>query len=920
MDYKNTLNLPKTPFPMKGNLPVKEKEMLKFWDEIKLYSKLTEGKDGRPLFILHDGPPYANGHIHLGTALNKILKDIIVKSKFMSGFRADYIPGWDCHGLPIEHHVEKEMKAKKSSLSKLEIRHRCRAYAEGFIHIQREEFKRLGGIGLWEKPYITMDYDYQATIIGEMQKFFERDEVYRKKKPVHWCMSCLTALAEAEIEYEMKKSTSIYVKFPYAGKRDDVFDNYPEKPISMLIWTTTPWTLPANLAIAINPTFTYVALDVGDEIYIALKELVEDITKRAGITEYKVLGEIPADKLIKLTFRHPFIERDSVMVYGDYVASDTGTGAVHTAPGHGEEDYETGIAYGLDIYSPLNERGEFLDEVEFFSGMNVFDSNQHVIKKLQELGRLLHQEEIEHSYPHCWRCKKPVIFRATEQWFISLDKNGLRQKALDEIDRVKWIPTWGRDRIFNMLQVRPDWCISRQRTWGIPITIFYCEKCREPFWSKESFQNVVKEVRECGADIWFEKDSSYFLPQGTTCQKCGNTSFVKEEDILDVWFDSGVSWAAVCKKRKELTYPVDIYLEGSDQHRGWFHSSLLTSVGNEGHAPYESVLTHGFVVDGTGRKMSKSLGNVIAPEEIIEKYGAEILRLWAAYEDYRDDIKISKDIINRLIETYRRVRNTLRFLDANIHEDFNPSRDSVPYEQLSYLDKWLLSRLHRLIERVTESYNNYTFHAIYHAVQNFCSVDLSALYLDIVKDRIYVEHKNSLKRRASQTVIFETLVSLLKLIAPILSSTAEEMWSYLKAFVKDESIFLTIFPPSNKDLIKPEIEEEWEKVWRIRETANKKIEEKRVEKVIGHSLDTKLVIKATESDYALLSKLGNELKDVFIVSQIELQQGDNETEIAVFKAEGAKCERCWQYATALTATTEKFPNTCKRCADTLSSL
>ena len=920
MDYKNTLNLPKTPFPMKGNLPVKEKEMLKFWDEIKLYSKLTEGKDGRPLFILHDGPPYANGHIHLGTALNKILKDIIVKSKFMSGFRADYIPGWDCHGLPIEHQVEKEMKAKKSSLSKLEIRHRCREYAEGFIHIQREEFKRLGGIGLWEKPYITMDYDYQATIIGEMQKFFERDEVYRKKKPVHWCMSCLTALAEAEIEYEMKKSTSIYVKFPYAGKRDDVFDNYPDKPIYMLIWTTTPWTLPANLAIAINPTFTYVALDVGGEIYIALKELVEDITKRAGITEYKVLGEIPADKLIKLTFRHPFIERDSVMVYGDYVASDTGTGAVHTAPGHGEEDYETGIAYGLDIYSPLNERGEFLDEVEFFRGMNVFDSNQHVIKKLQELGRLLHQEEIEHSYPHCWRCKKPVIFRATEQWFISLDKNGLRQKALDEIDRVKWIPTWGRDRIYNMLQVRPDWCISRQRTWGIPITIFYCEKCREPFWSKESFQNVVKEVRECGADIWFEKDSSYFLPQGTTCQKCGNTSFVKEEDILDVWFDSGVSWAAVCKKRKELTYPVDIYLEGSDQHRGWFHSSLLTSVGNEGHAPYESVLTHGFVVDGTGRKMSKSLGNVIAPEEIIEKYGAEILRLWAAYEDYRDDIKISKDIINRLIETYRRVRNTLRFLDANIHEDFNPARDSVPYEQLSYLDKWLLSRLHRLIERVTESYNNYTFHAIYHAVQNFCSVDLSALYLDIVKDRIYVEHKNSLKRRASQTVIFETLVSLLKLIAPILSSTAEEMWSYLKAFVKDESIFLTIFPPSNKDLIKPEIEEEWEKVWRIRETANKKIEEKRVEKVVGHSLDTKLVIKATENDYALLSKLGNELKDVFIVSQIELQQGGNETEIAVFKAEGAKCERCWQYATALTATTEEFPNTCKRCADTLSSL
>ena len=919
MDYKNTLNLPKTPFPMKGNLPVKEKEMLKSWEDMKLYGKLVERAANHPLFILHDGPPYANGHIHLGTALNKILKDIIVKSKFMTGFRADYIPGWDCHGLPIEHQVEKEMKEKKASLSKLDIRHRCRAYAESFIDVQREEFKRLGGIGLWEKPYITMDYRYQATIIEQVQKFFARDEVYRMKKPVHWCMSCLTALAEAEIEYELKKSTSIYVKFPYTGSYEGPFAAYPDKPIFMLIWTTTPWTLPANLAIAINPTFTYVAFDVGGEIYIALKELVEEINQKAGIGGYKILGEIPADSLMKLSFKHPFIERDSVMVYGDYVASDTGTGAVHTAPGHGEEDYETGIEYGLDIYSPVNERGEFLDEVEFFRGMNVFDSNQHVIKKLQELGRLLYQEEIEHSYPHCWRCKKPVIFRATEQWFISLDKNGLRQKALDEIDRVRWIPTWGRDRIFNMFQVRPDWCISRQRTWGIPITIFYCEKCREPFWSNESFRNVIKAVEESGADIWFEKDASYFLPRGTTCKKCNNPTFVKEEDILDVWFDSGVSWAAVCKERKELTYPVDMYLEGSDQHRGWFHSSLLTSVGNEGQAPYKSVLTHGFVVDGTGRKMSKSLGNVIAPEEIIEKYGAEILRLWATYEDYRDDIKISKDIINRLVETYRRVRNTLRFLHANIHDDFDPTQHSVSYDQLSYLDKWLLSRLHRLIERVRDAYNTYTFHTIYHAVQNFCTVDLSALYLDIVKDRIYVENKNALKRRASQTVIYETLVSLLKLIAPILSCTAEEMWTFLKGYVQEESIFLASFPESRKELIRPEVEEEWEKIWRIRELANKKIEEKRVEKVVGHSLDTRIVIKASESDFALLGRLGHELKDVFIVSQIDLQKGDSDTEITVSKADGQKCERCWQYATDITAAAGKFPNTCKRCADTLSS-
>ncbi len=918
MDYKDTLNLPKTPFPMKGNLPVKEQEILKYWEEIQLYKKLTQKEDGRPSFILHDGPPYANGNIHLGTALNKILKDIIVKSKFMSGYRADYIPGWDCHGLPIEHQIEKATKEKKISLSKIETRHQCRAYAERFINIQRAEFKRLGGIGDWEHPYITMDYEYQATIIEEIQKFFERGEVYRKKKPVLWCINCLTALAEAEIEYEMKTSNSIYVKFPYTKKRDGLFEHYPQKPIFILIWTTTPWTLPANLAIAINPKFTYVSFETKDEIYIVLKDLLEDITKRAGITDYTIIEEISPEKLKNLTFKHPFIDRQSMVVYADYVANDVGAGAVHIAPGHGEEDYETGMEYGLEIYSPVNEKGKFFDEVEFFKGMNVFESNRHVINKLEELGLLLHKEEIEHSYPHCWRCKKPVIFRATEQWFISLDVNGLRQKALDEIDRVKWIPAWGRDRIYNMLFVRPDWCISRQRTWGIPITIFYCEKCSEPYWSKETFQNVIKTVKEYGADIWFEKEASYFLPEGISCEHCGNKTFKKEEDILDVWFDSGVSWAAVCKKRKELKFPVDMYLEGSDQHRGWFHSSLLTSVGNEAQAPYLSVLTHGFVVDGSGRKMSKSLGNIISPEEIIQKYGAEILRLWVTYEDYRDDIKISNDIVNRLIETYRRIRNTLRFLHANIHDDFEPEKDKVPYESMSYLDKWLLSRLQRLIERVTEAYNNYTFHVIYHSIHNFCTVDLSALYLDIVKDRIYVEKKDTLKRRASQTVIFDTLITLLKLIAPILSSTAEEMWSYLKKFVKEESILLLTFPAPDKALINEQIEEEWEKIWKSREAVNKKIEEKRVSKVIGHSLDTKVILTVPENEYLLLEKLGDELKDVFIVSQIEIQKG-NETEVTVLKAEGEKCERCWQYATDIKKT-GPFPNVCKRCEDILSSL
>jgi len=918
MDYKDTLNLPRTPFPMRGNLPTKEKEILKFWEETEVYKRLTKKSEDCPSFILHDGPPYANGHIHLGTALNKILKDIIIKSKFMSGYRADYIPGWDCHGLPIEHQIEKDTKEKKLSLSKIEIRRKCRAYAEGFLNIQRDEFRRLGNIGDWDHPYITMDYDYQATIIGEIRKFFERGEAYRKKKPVLWCASCLTALAEAEIEYDSKKSDAVYVKFPYTQNREGIFEGYPDKPIFMLIWTTTPWTLPANLAIAINPDFTYAAIETQEGIYIALKDLIEDITKKAGIETYKIIDEINAKKLKGLTFRHPFIKRDSVVVYADYVANDTGTGSVHIAPGHGEEDYETGLEYGLDVYSPVNDRGEFLEEVEFFKGMNVFESNKHVIAKLQELGLLLHREEIEHSYPHCWRCKKPVIFRATEQWFISLDKLGLRQKALNEVDKTKWIPAWGHDRIYNMLQVRPDWCISRQRTWGVPITIFYCEKCREPFWSNETFQNIANLVKEHGADIWFEKEASYFLPEGITCKHCGNDTFVKEEDILDVWFDSGVSWAAVCKKRKELKYPVDLYLEGSDQHRGWFHSSLLTSVGNEGAAPYKSVLTHGFVVDGTGRKMSKSSGNIISPEEIIEKYGAEILRLWVTYEDYRDDIKISKDIINRLIETYRRIRNTLRFLHANIHDDFNPEKDMVPYEEMSNLDKWLLSRLQRLIDRVTTAYNDYAFHTIYHSIHNFCSVDLSSLYLDIVKDRIYVERKDAIKRRASQTVIHEALISLLKLIAPVLSATAEEMWSYLKGMVKEDSVLLTTFPVVKKELIDTKIEEEWENIWNIRETVNKKIEEKRVEKVIGHSLDAKVVLGLPEKEYELFKKLGDEFKDIFIVSQIELKKED-EIEINVFRAEGEKCGRCWQYTTDLIETGQ-FTHVCKRCADTLYSL
>lgn len=915
MDYKSTLNLPKTPFPMKGNLPVKEKQILEFWRDIDLYGKLIELHAHDPKFILHDGPPYANGNIHLGHALNKLLKDIIVKSKFMSGFRSDYVPGWDCHGLPIELQAEKELKSKQIPRTKTEFRAYCRTYAAKFLDIQREEFKRLGGVGDWDHPYVTMDYDYEATIIQEMAKFFERGEAYRKKKPVYWCMNCKTALAEAEVEYQMDRSTSIYVKFPLVS-RDETLKGYPEKPVFLLIWTTTPWTLPANLAVAINPEFTYVGVETKDEIYIMVRDLVEETMAKAQVSDYRIVGEISPDGLKKLSFKHPFIDRKSIVVFADYVTKDTGTGVVHIAPGHGEEDYVTGLEYGLDVYSPVNEKGELMADVPFFAGMNVFQANPVIIEKLKELGVYFYSEEIEHSYPHCWRCKKPVIFRATEQWFISMEKNDFRTRVLAAVESAQWIPAWGRDRIYNMLLVRPDWCISRQRSWGVPITIFYCDRCREPYWNHDSFEKIISEVKQHGADIWFEKEPSYFLPHDAKCT-CGNGTFTKEEDVLDVWFDSGSSFAAVLKKREELAFPADMYLEGSDQHRGWFHTSLLVSVGNEGIAPYKTVLTHGFLLAAKGVKMSKSSGSGISPAEIIEKYGAEILRLWVTYEDYRDDIRVSKEIIDRVVETYRRIRNTFRFLHANL-EDFEPVRDRVAYDQLSSLDRWLLSRLHGLIGRVLEAYKSYSFHTIYHSIQNFCTVDLSALYLDIIKDRMYVERKDSVKRRASQTVVFDALNALLRLAAPILSFTTEEMWSYLKPLVAEESVLLSAFPKADPSLVDSGLEEEWAKIWSIRESVNKKIEEKRVEKVIGHPLDAKVVISAGPEDYEALSKLGDDLKEVLIVSQAEVRKGD-QTEITVIKAEGLKCERCWRYATDVEEAGQ-FPNVCIRCRDTLSSL
>ncbi|MEW5909762.1 MAG: isoleucine--tRNA ligase, partial [Thermodesulfobacteriota bacterium] len=753
MEYKTTLNLPQTHFPMKANLSRKEPEQLNAWEEMRLYERIRKESAGKPCFILHDGPPYANGNIHIGTALNKILKDIVVRSRQMAGFDAAYVPGWDCHGLPIEHNVDKELKEKKKELSLAEIRKLCRDYAERFVDIQRQEFKRLGVMGDWENPYLTMSYGYEATIARECGKFAENGSLFRSKKPIYWCCTCKTALAEAEIEYQDETSPSIYVKFPVMDDLGDISPKLSGKTVSVVIWTTTPWTIPANLAVALHPDFRYAAVGTGkDEVLILAKDLTDSFMRLMGNPDFSIIAEIEPKQLEEKRCRHPLYDRPSRFVLGSHVTLDAGTGCVHTAPGHGREDYEVGLAYGIEPYSPITDEGRFTEEVGFFSGEFVFDANRPIARKLKESGSLIKEETIRHSYPHCWRCKKPVIFRATPQWFISMEKTGLRKKSLEEIDRVKWIPHWGRERIYGMIESRPDWCVSRQRAWGVPIAVFYCKDCGEILKDDRIMNQVYALFDAHGADIWFQKEVSDFLPARTRCHGCGGESFVKENDILDVWFDSGVSHAAVLEKRPNLRWPADLYLEGSDQHRGWFHSSLLSAVGTRGRAPYDAVLTHGFVVDENGRKMSKSLGNIVAPREVIDRYGAEILRLWVSATDYREDIRISETILTQLTDAYRRIRNTSRFMLGNLF-DFDPERDFIPFEEMWEIDRFAVHRLQEIIEKTNQAYASYEFHLIYHALYNYCTLDLSALYLDILKDRLYTFPKRSKGRRSAQSAL-----------------------------------------------------------------------------------------------------------------------------------------------------------------------
>lgn len=928
MDIKNTLNLPQTGFPMKANLSKREPEILAKWQEMQLYARMREESKGRPAYILHDGPPYANGHIHLGTALNKILKDMIVKSRQMSGFDAAYVPGWDCHGLPIEIQVDKELGKRKSAMSLVEIRSHCRKYAERFIDIQREEFKRLGVLGEWENPYLTMSFDYEANIARELGRFFQKGSVIRSKKPIYWCSSCRTALAEAEVEYHDHASPSIYVKFPLTHQSRSRLPELGEKPASVLIWTTTPWTLPSNLAITLHPNFTYVTADVGEEVWVLAEGLLEACMDVFGIKEYKIVGRHAASELKGLSCSHPFLDHESVLILGSHVTLEAGTGCVHTAPGHGREDYEMALEYGLDVYSPIDDSGCFTDEVPLFAGQFVFDANKSVIAKLKETGKLIAEKEIRHSYPHCWRCKKPVIFRATEQWFISMEKNDLRRKALEWIDRVEWIPGWGRDRIHNMVANRPDWCISRQRSWGVPISVFTCKSCGKALATPEVFERVVALFEKNGADSWFDMPVEELLPPGAACAECGGKTFDKEMDILDVWFDSGVSFAAVVEHRENLRFPADLYLEGSDQHRGWFHSSLLAAVGTRETAPYKTVLTHGFVVDGQGYKMSKSLGNVIAPEEIIRQYGAEILRLWVSAEDYRDDIRISPDILKRLSEAYRRIRNTCRFLLGNLY-DFDPSRNAVAFAEMEELDRFALYQLQELIQKIRQAYDRFEFHKVYHALHNYCVVDLSSFYLDILKDRLYTAPAESKVRRSAQSALHQILTTVLKLMAPILTFTAEEAWWHLPC-ASGETVHLQTFPDADPNVLDEALKSRWEDILLLKTEVTRVLEGARQAKVIGHPLDARVKLALPSDWRARFENQEGLLRTVFIVSQVVFaspQDLSSPSEgvgiqgllVQVESASEAKCERCWVRDESV-GSFQDHPTLCDRCHEVLTNL
>ena len=916
VDYNSTMNLPKTDFPMRGNLPQKEPEMIKRWQDQKLYQKLMEKNEGLPLYVLHDGPPYANGDIHMGTALNKVLKDIIIKYKNMSGYKAPYIPGWDTHGLPIELKAMKKVGVENIN-SALDLRKVCKEFALHYVDVQRNEFIRLGSIGDYEHPYLTLQPKHEAEqirIFGEMAK---KDFIYKGLKPVYWCPECKTALAEAEIEYAEDPCNSIYVKFKVEddGGKLAALNTELDKTY-FVIWTTTTWTLPGNLAICLGPEYEYVAVHANGEYYIMAKELVESAMKAAKITEYTVSeASLKGKELEYIKYRHPFIDRVSPIIVGDHVTLESGTGCVHTAPGHGVEDFEVCVNHypEIPIIVPVDGDGKLTEEAGEFCGLTTNDANKAILTKLTELNALFAVEKIIHQYPHCWRCKSPIIFRATEQWFCSID--GFKEDACKAIDTVQWIPEWGGDRIKGMVMDRSDWCISRQRTWGVPIPIFYCKDCGKAIINEDTINAIANLYEKEGSDAWYKYEANEILPEGFKCE-CGCTEFTKEMDIMDVWFDSGVSHAAVCNEEHGLRWPADLYLEGADQYRGWFQSSLLTSVAAKGSAPYKAVCTHGWVVDGEGKAMHKSLGNGMSPDEVTDKYGADILRTWVASSDYHADIRISQDILKQLSDAYRKIRNTARFILSNLG-DFNPDTDSVSVEKLDGIDKWAMARMDEIIEKCKAAYDKFDFHIVYSTMRDFCTIDLSNFYLDILKDRLYVEKADSESRRAAQTVIYNILRTMTLYLAPVISFTAEEIWGYMPRSEKDdaESVFFNKLPEKSGVSADEEFMEKWEKIDELRDIVNKALEEARGQKLIGKSLEAKVTLNCGRDWYDFAKSVENDLVSAFIVSAVDVEKSEFDgVNVKVEVAPGEKCERCWTHSDTVGKCAE-HPTLCARCAE-----
>jgi len=933
MDYKATLNLPKTDFPMKADLPKREPVILKQWDDMDLYGKIRAGRKGQKKFILHDGPPYANGNIHMGHALNKILKDIVIRYKTMRGFDSPYIPGWDCHGLPVEHQLFKELKMTKYDIDQVKFRHKAHDYAMKYVAIQRDGFKRLGILGDWGRPYLTLLPKYEAAVVRSFGTLVEKGYIYRDLKPVNWCATCETALAEAEVEYEDKLSPSIYVKFKLMqdSKTKDLFAQYAipnTQYVFFVIWTTTPWTLLANVAIALHPDTDYVTVAVKEgtfrgQSFIIAKQLLQVVMEKAVIKDYTVLKTVKGKEFDGLVAQHPFIDRQSKVVMAEYVSMEEGTGCVHTAPGHGQDDYLTGKRYGLPTIMPVDHKGTFDDTAGEFSGMFVYKANAAIVDTLKQIGSLVGEGSVTHSYPHCWRCKKPIIFRATEQYFLNVDHNGLRKEMLAAIgSSVQWIPEMGKARISAMVENRPDWCLSRQRYWGVPIIAFLCVKCKKVLLDAPVIAHVASLIEKEGADVWFSKKAEELLPKGTSCGTCGGSEFEKEDDIIDVWFDSGVSHQAVLKHDKDLDYPCALYLEGSDQHRGWFQSALITSMAIDNAAPYRGVLTHGFVVDGEGRKMSKSQGNVIMPDEVMKRYGADILRLWVASSDYAEDVRISEVILTRLADAYRKMRNTYKYLLSNLY-DYDPEKDAVPNREMSEIDRWVLSRLAALIKACEANYDAYAFHKVYRDIYSFCTFEISSIYADVLKDRMYTYKANSKERRSGQTAMHEVLVALLRIAAPIVSITTDEAWGYVKTPKKEASIHLEPWPESfryEKWRDEP-LEKRWRTLVEVREAVLKKLEERRQAQEIGSGLEAKVTLSVDGSDFGKTVRVyEKELRYLFIVSEVKVEErrdsgpgeGGLPLAVRIEKAEGAKCQRCWNYSRAV-GTHNDHPTLCERC-------